>query len=55
MKGEFSPAFLRVIADTLHGLLPNSKLFELPESSHGLQSSNPDVFNKTVLNFIDKN
>jgi len=55
IKGELSPAFLKVIADKLDSLLPNSELFTLPDSSHGLQSSNPEVFNKTVLDFIESN
>jgi len=53
IKGEVSPLFLREVAVKLDSLLPNSQLFTLPKSSHGLQSSNPKVFNKTVLSFID--
>lgn len=55
IKGELSPVRFRIIVDELHRLLPNSTLFTLPNSSHGLQGSNPEVFNKTVLDFIENN
>ena len=55
IKGDISPLFLREIAIKLDSLLPNSQLFTLPNSSHGLQSSNPKVFNETVLEFIESN
>lgn len=55
LKGERSPLYLTKISDKLYSLLPNSQLFIIPNSSHGLQNSNPEAFNKRVLEFIDKN
>jgi len=55
MKGDRSPLYFGKIADTIHRLLPNAQLHTLSNSSHGLQGNNPEEFNKTVLNFIDKN
>ena len=55
IKGDRSPLYFRKIADTVHSLLPNSRLYTLSKSSHGLQGNNPDEFNKTVLEFINEN
>lgn len=55
IKGDRSPLYFRKIADTVHSLLPNSRLHTLTKSSHGLQGNNPDEFNKTVLEFINEN
>ena len=55
IKGEKSPLYFGEIANKLHTLIPNSQLFILPNSSHGLQGSNPKVFNQKVLEFINRN
>ncbi len=52
--GEYSPAYLTKIIDTLHALLPNNTLKMLPKASHGLQGENPKEFNAMVLNFLNK-
>ncbi len=52
--GEYSPAYLTKITDTLHVLLPNNTLKMLTKASHGLQRQNPKEFNAMVLNFLNK-
>ena len=55
LKGEFSPPALTLIVDILHRYLPNSKVYTMSNSSHGLQSENPGDFNKEVLEFLSNN
>ena len=54
IKGEYSPAILRLVSDSLDVVVPNSELKQLPMSSHGLQGENPAAFNAMVLSFLDQ-
>ena len=52
--GDKSPELFIKVVDTLHSLLPNAKRYQLPNSFHGQQLENPEVFYCMVLDFINK-
>lgn len=52
--GEKSPTFLRSISGKLHKLLPKSKLIVIPDVSHNMHATNPEIFNQKVLDFLVK-
>ncbi len=53
IKGEHSPPRFEIINNELKKLLPNNIYYELPESSHGLQTQNSKEFNERVIEFIN--
>lgn len=55
LKGEKSQRFFGGITDKLLELLPKKDLIVIPESGHDIHSDNPEVYNKTVLEFLLKN
>lgn len=55
ISGENSPRFFVAISEKLHDLIPESELVVIPEVSHNMHAAKPEVFNETVLNFLQEN
>ncbi len=54
VNGEKSPPMFSLIIDKLDQYLPQSIIYTLPGSSHGLHYENPDDFNLRVLQHLDR-
>ena len=54
VSGANTPQWLAHLTDQLEMYLPNSERVILPNTSHGLEFTSPDAFNRAVLKFIDK-
>lgn len=52
MTGAKSPLVLRLLANRLHQLLPNSKAVEIPHASHVMHVQNPLATNSAILGFL---
>ena len=53
--GDRSPTFLVEISKELHKLLPNSKIVDIENSSHGLFFENPEAVDKALMEFLMRN
>lgn len=54
VSGAHTPVWLAHLTDRLAAVLPNEERVVLPNTSHGLEFTNPEAFNKAVLKFVDK-
>ena len=52
MTGADSPLVLRLLAERLDELLPNSTLIEIPHASHVMHIQNPPGANAAILEFL---
>lgn len=52
MKGERSPAALKVMADELAKLLPAARTVEIPRASHIMHVANPEATATAILDFV---
>ena len=52
LLGGESPPFLRAATERLHGLLPNSRIHELPGQQHLAMDTVPDEFVRVVSEFL---
>ncbi len=52
--GQLSPKSYRITLDKLHEILPNSKRFDIPLASHGMNLSNPKNFNSILIKTLSK-
>lgn len=52
LVGGDSPPFRRIDAETLHAVLPNSRVAVLPGQRHRAMEDAPDVFAQEVLTFL---
>ena len=53
VSGADTPRWLSHLTDRLAIVLQNDERVVLPNTSHGLEFTNPDAFNKAVLKFMD--
>jgi pimeloyl-ACP methyl ester carboxylesterase len=54
VRGELTPPFFRVIADTAARCIPGSRLIVEPRTRHLWPTQNPAAFNRTLLEFLAK-
>lgn len=54
VNGENSPTFFGTISDKLHDLIPESEKVVIPEVSHNMHAAKPEIFNETVLDFLNR-
>ena len=52
LLGGESPPFLRAAIERLHGLLPNSRIHEMPGQQHLAMDAVPDEFVRVVSEFL---
>ncbi len=55
LKSDKSPRWFGYICAQLNRVLPNSELKTLNASTHWLHLDEADLFNSTVVNFIERN
>lgn len=55
VRGEFTPPFFRIPADTAHRCIPGSLLIVVPNTRHLWPAQEPAAFNQTLLKFLAKN
>ncbi len=54
LVGGDSPAMYTDNIDFLHSMLPNSRIAVLPGQQHMAMNTDPDLFTRTILEFLDK-
>ncbi len=54
LKGEISPKMFHLIVDRLAESNRNAELATIPNASHAMASSNPQAYNRVVLDFLEK-
>lgn len=54
LTGDRSLKMFRIIVDELANCLPNNQSLRVPETTHEVSSDNPEVYNKLVLEFLEK-
>jgi pimeloyl-ACP methyl ester carboxylesterase len=52
LLGGDSPAFIRAATESLHGLLPNSRVVVMPDQQHTAMNTAPALFVREVLAFL---
>lgn len=55
INGDSSPARFTQTQDTLRQFLPQSQRAIIPLASHGMNLANPRAFNRTVVDFFQRN
>ena len=55
VRGELTPPFFRIIADTANRCIPGSLLIVVPNTRHLWPAQEPAAFNQTLLEFLAKN
>ncbi len=53
LAGGDSPPFFQKTTGMLHDVLPNSRIVSMPGQQHIAMDTNPDLFVKEVLNFLE--
>jgi len=54
VEGEKSPGWMIYLQEKLEACLQNKERVRLSNTSHGLNYENPEAFNKSVLQFLEK-
>ncbi len=54
MHGKKSPKLFQLLADRLEELLPQVERIEIENASHIVHEDNPDVVNRAILTFLDR-
>ena len=52
VRGELTPPFFRIIADTANRCIPGSLLIVVPNTRHLWPAQEPSAFNQTLLEFL---
>ena len=52
LRGEQTPPFFLLTAETLAKTIPNARLVVIPGISHGMHLEAPDAFSQAVLDFV---
>ena len=55
VRGELTPPFFRIPADTANRCIPGSRLIVVPNTRHLWPAQEPAAFNQTLLEFLAKN
>ena len=55
VRGELTPPFFRITADTANRCIPGSLLIVVPNTRHLWPAQEPAAFNQTLLEFLAKN
>jgi pimeloyl-ACP methyl ester carboxylesterase len=54
IAGEKSPRLFHHLLDAVDEIMPQTKKYIVPEASHISQEDNPEVYNRIVIEFIEK-
>lgn len=54
LTGELSPKLFHLITDKLQECLPKNERVDIPNTSHSMQSGNPEFYNNKVMEFLRK-